>query len=200
MKKVLTVVFVLLMVLSLSICASAATGINDNEQAVLDVLNSTEIIGDNGWKFRIPVKYVNSAENYFAGDCDMTADERDVILACIEEGAQIVKAEADGQGFKGSDYKLNYMSQASRSKVLELGIQACAQVDLNLVYNSAENQVVITPVGSSTPIFESTPLVKATGQEFPLTIESVGMGLAAILVLGTVAVVVISKKNGLLVK
>ncbi len=200
MKKAIVFVFVLVMTLALSISASAATGINENEQAVLDMLKSGEVIGANGWSFSINPDDVNTAENYFAGDCDMTAQERDVILDCIEQGAEILKAEADAQGFKGAEYKLSNMSKEARSKVLELGVKACAELDLNLVYNAAENQVIITPVGSNTPVFESTPVVKTTGESFPLTAGGIGVAITAVLVLGAVAIVVVSKKNGLFAK
>ncbi len=200
MKKFATVILVLLMVLAVSTTAFAATGVNDNEKAVLDLLRSSEVMGANGWKFIIPTEYVNSAENYFAGDGDMTTEERDVILDCIKQGIEIIKKEANAQNFKGAEYKLSYMSKDAKTKVLDLGVKACAEMDLKLVYNSAANQVIITPEGSTTPIFESTPLVKTTGQEFALTTGTVAAGLAVILVAGTAVMFVVSKKTGLLAK
>ncbi len=201
MKKFTTVILVVLMVFAMSITAFAATGINENEQAVLDLLHTSKVMGKNGWEYSLPAEYVNSAENYFASDaCDMTAAERDVILDCVKKGMDIIKAEADAQGFDGKEYDLGLMGQEAKTKVLDLGVKACLEVDLQLVYNAAENHVVITPVGGTTPVFDSKPVVKATGEEFKLTAGTVAIGVAALLCVGVAVMFVVSKKTGLLAK
>lgn len=200
MKKLVTVLLVVAMIAVMAIPAFAATGVNANEQAVLDKLSEYKEMGKNEWKFYIPDKYVTSAKNYFVGDCDMTEEEKDVIIAYIEEGAQIVKKEADAAKFDGSVYNLNTMSQESRSAVLVLGQKACAEVDLNLVYNSAENKVIITTVKDGTVVFESAPVVKTTGEDFPITAMTIGLAVVFVLVAGTAAMLVVSKRKGLLVK
>lgn len=200
MKKLVTVLLVVAMIAVLAVPAFAATGVNANEQAVLDKLNEYKEMGKNQWKFYIPDKYVTSAKNYFIGDCDMTEEEKDIIIAYIDEGAEIVKKEADAAKFDGSVYNLNTMSQASRSAVLLLGQKACAEVDLNLVYKSAENVVIITTVKDGTVVFESAPVVKTTGEDFPITAMTIGLAVAFVLVAGTAAMLVVSKRKGLLVK
>ncbi len=200
MKKLVTVLLVVAMIAVLAVPAFAATGVNANEQAVLDKLSEYKEMGKNEWKFYIPDKYVTSAKNYFIGDCDMTEEEKDIIIAYIDEGAEIVKKEADAAKFDGSVYNLNTMSQASRSAVLVLGQKACAEVDLNLVYNSAENVVIITTVKDGTVVFESAPVVKTTGEDFPITAMTIGLAVAFVLVAGTAAMLVVSKRKGLLVK
>ena len=200
MKKLVCMLFVLALIASLSFSVFAASGINANEQAVLDKLSTGKVIGDNGWTFEVPQEYINTAKNYFAGDCDMTETEKDAILAYINKGMDIVKKEADAQEFSGTEYSLSKMSQAARTEVLELGKDACAEVDLNLVYDAKANEVVITPVDSETPVFESAPVIKTTGESFPVTAASVVAAVSVVLVMGTVAMFVVAKKNGLLVK
>ena len=200
MKRVFSLIVALCLVVAMAMPAFAATGINANEQAVLDKLSEYKEMGAKQLKFYIPDKYVTSAKNYFIGDCDMTEAERDVIIDYIEQGAQIVKKEADGQKYEGEVYNLNTMSQESRSAVLQLGQKACAEVDLNLVYNSAENMVIITTVKDGTVVFESAPVVKTTGEDFPITALSIGLAVAVVLIAGTATMFVVSKRKGLLVK
>lgn len=199
MKKLVTILFVLAMIAVLPLSAFAATGINANEQAVLDKLESSAVIGANGWTFAIPQAYVNSAKNYFAGDCDMTETEKDAILACIDSGMAIIKKEADAQKFDGKEYSLSKMGDAARAEVLELGQKACAEIDLSLTYVPASNQVVITPVGSTTPVFESAPVIKTTGQDFAVTAGLIAVAVVAVMALGSAVMFGVSKKNGLLV-
>ncbi len=198
MKKLACVLIAVLMIATMALGVAAATGINANEQAVLDMLGTSKVVGANGWSFQIPTEYVNAAKNYFAGDCDMSDGEKTAIIDYIKQGMEIVKQEADSQDFKGAEYNLSKMSTTARNKVLELGQKAAAEVELNLVYTNGE--VVITPVGSTTPVFSSAPVIKTTGEDFPITGSLVGAVVAVVLVLGTGAMFVVSKKFGLLVK
>ena len=200
MKKLVTVLLVVALVAVMAIPAFAATGLNANEQAVLDKLAEFREMGSNNKKFYIPDKYITSAKNYFIGDCDMTEAEKDNIISYLDQGADIVKKEADAQKFSGEVYNLAVMSQESRSAVLVLGQKACAEVDLNLVYNSAENKVVITTVKDGTVVFESAPVVKTTGEDFPITAATVGLAVVLTLAAGTAVMLVVSKRKGLLVK
>lgn len=200
MKKFVAILFALSLIATLSVNAFAATGINANEQAVLDLLETSHVIGENGWDFSIPQEYVNTAKNYFAGDCDMTAEEKDAIVAYIEQGKAIVKKEADAQKFDGAKYNLAKMSEEAREEVLSLGQKACAEVDLKLTYIPKENDVVITPVDSNTPVFESAPVVKTTGELFTVNTGVVAAVIAVALVMGTAVIFGISKKNGLFAK
>jgi len=199
MKKLVTILFVLAMIAVLPLSAFAATGINANEQAVLDKLDSSAVIGASGWTFSIPQEYVNSAKNYFAGDCDMTEAEKDAILAYIDSGMAIVKKEADAQKFSGKEYSLSKLGDAARSEVLKLGQSACAEIDLTLTYVPTSNQVVITPAGGNTPVFESAPVIKTTGQDFAVTAGMIAVAVVAVIALGSAVMLGVSKKNGLLV-
>lgn len=197
MKKFVCVLFAIALIATLAMTAFAATGINDYEQKVLDKLATSHVIGENGWDFSVPQEYINSAKNYFAGDGDMTEAEMEKILDYIDQGMKIVKKEADAQGFDGETYNLANMGDTARSEVLNLGKAACAVVDLQLTYVPKDNQVVITPVGSQTPVFESAPVVKTTGEDFAVTTNAIIAAVIAVLAIGAGAMFVVSKKNGL---
>lgn len=196
MKKILSILFAIALVASLCLCVSAADGLNDNEKAVLAKLRTTEKLGVNGASFSIPAAYVNAAENYFL-TIDMTAEQKDAILALINSGIATVKAEA--ADFTGTGaYQLKDMNQAARSAVLQAGQEACALVGATLVYNAASNQVVITANGQT--LFSSEPVVKTTGEAITVN-ASLAATVIALAVLGTTAVLfVTSKKFGLLEK
>lgn len=200
MKKFVSILFAAMLIAALCISAFAATGINANEQAVLDKLSVSKAIGANNHEYAVPVEYVNTAKNYFAGDCDMTEAQKDAIIGYIDQGIAILKAQADEQKITTDVYKLRDMNAEARSKVLELGQKACAEVGLDLIYNGSTDQVIITPVGSTTPVFASSPLVKTTGENFVMTTGKLLLLVASVLIACTTGMFVIAKKKGLLVK
>lgn len=197
MKKILALTLAIMMVAALCLTANAATGINDNEQAVLDKLSATYEAGE--WSFSVPAEYVNSAKNYFASSCDMTEAEAKAIIACIEEGIALVKKEASEELFKDNVLHLGLLSDTATSKILDLGVAACAEVDLVLTYSPATKEVTITNA-SGTPVFKNDPVVKTTGEDFPITATVIGSVVVIAMVASTAALFIVSKKNGLLVK
>lgn len=199
MKKLVAILFVIALLASLSVTAFAASGINQYEQEVLDKLSTSAVIGKNGWSFSIPQAYINSAKNYFASEGDMTEAEKNAIIGYINAGMEVIKNDGDAKDFHGKEYHLADMSQESREAVLKYGQSACAEVDLSLVYVPASNKVVITPVNSSTPVFESAPVIKVTGEEFAPNAGTVMLAVIAMIVLGSAVMLVVSKKKGLLV-
>ena len=197
MKKLIAILFAVVILATLPLTAFAATGINEYEQQILDKLESTHVMGKNGWDFSVPQEYINTAKNFFAGDGDVTEEQMNQILAYIDDGMQIVKEEADAQNYHGTEYHLNNMSQEARNEVLALGQAACKEVELDLVYDAKDHHVVITPVGSNTPVFESAPIVKTTGEDFPVNATVIVASVVAAVFVGAAAMFVISKKNGL---
>lgn len=200
MKKFIALFLAVLMIATLSVNVFAATGLNAYEKAILEKLKTSHVIGDSGWDFSIPQEYINTAENYFAGDFDMTEAEKNQILSYIDQGMQTVKAEAEAQNFNGKEYHLADMGETARKKVLDLGQKACEEVELKLTYDAKQKEVVITPENSSTPVFESAPVVKTTGEDFSVTAGVMIAAVVAVMAMGAVAVVGASKKNGLLAK
>lgn len=195
MKKFLAILFALALVAMLPLTAFAATGINEYEKAVLDKLQTTIDLGSKG-DYTIPQSYINTAKNYFAGDCDMSEAEAAAILACIEEGIAIIKEE--GKKVSGSTFNLSKLSEGARNEILALGKEACAEIDLNLTYN--KGKVVITEAGSTTPVFENSAVIKSTGSLFTVDAAFVCVAVVLCLALSTGVMFVVSKKNGLLEK
>lgn len=86
MKKILSVLFVLLSVFALSISVSAA-GLNASEQAILDKLKSIDING-----IKLDAKDIAAAENYFLrDDVEITESQSAKIISFIEQAEQIVR-------------------------------------------------------------------------------------------------------------
>ncbi len=196
MKKIFALVMVLALTFSLCLTVNAATGINEYEKAVLDVLKEKEVVGANGWKFSLPTEYVTSAENYF-NTIDMTEAQKNKIIGYIEEGMEIVKAQGDKANFKGKTYDLKNMEADAKQKVLDLGQKACAEVDLTLTYSPADNKVTIRTTGDQV-VFENAPIIKTTGEDFSVTTAAVVSGIAALVIGGAAVMFVVSKKKGLL--
>lgn len=197
MKKLLSILFAIMIVATLCLSVSAASGINDAEKAVLDKLKTTEELGTKGAKFFIPTEYINAAENYFL-TIDMTDAQKDTIIGYLDQAIATIKAEAASYDSTAT-YQLKNMSEAGRRSVLKNGQDACAAVGATLVYNPSTNKVVITNAEGTT-VFENTPLVKSTGEAFNMTTAIAGT-VIAVAVLGSTAVLfVTAKKNGLLVK
>lgn len=197
MKKVVCFLFIVLLIATMSLNAFAATGINEYEQKVLDKLNACYISGEGGWEFSVSPEYINSSRNYFAGECDLTEEQMNTLFAYIDQGMAVIKKEGDAQGTEDGSFELSEMSQSAREEVLALGKEACAEVELKMNYDAKDNQVVITPTQSKNPIFESSPIIKTTGEDFPVTGGTVITAVVAVLSIGVVALFVVSKRNGL---
>lgn len=197
MKKILALVLAIMMVAAFCITANAATGINDNEQAVLDKLSATYEAGE--WSFSVPSEYVTAAKNYFAASCDMTEAEMKVILDCIDKGIALIQKEATAKLFEDNVLHLGVLSDSATSTILDLGVTACAEVDLVLTYSPSTKEVTITNA-AGTPVFKNDPIVKTTGEDFPITATVIGSVVVIAMVASTAALFIVSKKNGLLVK
>lgn len=198
MKKIFSAIVAVTLAVVMCMSVSAAGGLNDNEKAVLDKLKNSKVVGANGWSFSIPTEYINTVENYF-NNIDMTASQKDTILAKIDEGMDIVKTQADGQNFNGTTYDLKLMDTASKRQVLQLGQEACAAVSATLTYDASANKVIIKDA-QNTVIFTNTPVVKTTGQDFPITAAAVFGSVFVVVICGAVVLFAVSKKKGLLVK
>lgn len=195
MKKFLAILFALALIAMLPLTTFAATGLNEHEKEVLGVLKSAVDLGSKG-EYKIPQEYINAAETYFKGDCDMTEEEADAILALIGTGAEIIEEES--AKVSGGTFNLSKLPQAAREEILTLGQEACEKVDLDLVYEG--NKVVITEEGSKTPVFKNSAVIKTTGQAVTIDASFVCIATVLCLALATGVMFVVSKRNGLLEK
>lgn len=193
MKKFLAVLFALALVAMLPLTAFAATGINDNEEAVLKKLQTTVDLGSKG-EYKIPDGYINAAKTYFSGDCDMDETQADAIIALIDTGIKVIKSESSK--VSGNTFNLSKLSKDAREEVLTLGQEACETVDLKLVYDNGK--VVITDAAGT--IFEDSAVIKTTGQAVTVDATFICIATVLCLALATGVMFIVSKRNGLLEK
>ena len=66
MKKIAACIASMVLAASLSLTAFAASGIDANEQAILDKLNTPITVGNQ--MMSVPAEYYNQAENYLKQD------------------------------------------------------------------------------------------------------------------------------------
>ena len=193
MKKFLAILFALALVAMLPLTAFAATGLNEHEKAVLSKLKETVDLGSKG-EYKIPQEYINAAETYFKGDCDMTEQEAEAIIALIDAGAKIVEEES--AKVSGGTFNLAKMPKAAREEILALGQEACEEVDLDLVFDN--NKVVITDAKGV--VFKNSAVIKTTGQAITVDATFVCVATVLCLALATGVMFIVSKRNGLLEK
>ena len=118
---------------------SAASDVNDNEQAILDELGTSVDLGGN--ETYLPDQYINQAENYFLeDDVDLTEDEADEVIEKI--GA--VKEYLEGTGV-GSYAEL---SDDQIDKAVALSNEAAGVVGLILSYDKSTRTVDVIRAGS----------------------------------------------------
>lgn len=118
---------------------SAASDVNDNEQAILDELGTSVDLGGN--ETYLPDQYINQAENYFLeDDVDLTEDEADEVIEKI--GA--VKEYLEGTGV-GSYAEL---SDDQIDEAVALSNEAAGVVGLRLSYDKSTRTVDVIRIGS----------------------------------------------------
>ena len=198
MKKTASVLLMILMVAMLCVTAFAATGLNANEQAVIDKLEANKTVSKNSWSFTVPEGYINAVKNYLISSYDMTAQQSTAVNAYIDSGIQIIKADADYQNFTGAEFKLSDMSQAARTQVIALGQQICAEMDLTLSHSANTGKVTISDTNGAV-VYDNTAVIKTTGEDFVLTAGKIAAAIAVVMAAASVAMLATAKK-GLLVK
>lgn len=187
MKKLLAIFFaVLLIAVPCCVGASAAGAINADEQRILDTLDQYVQLGKTN--YHIPDEYIAQAKNHFL-TIDITKTQADEIIGYINEGAELLKKDATPD----EEFHMEVLPAADKEKILKLGQDACAVVDLTLTYDAADEHVVITKIDAATSapveVFNSEPIIKTTGAEVNVIVIT-----AAALAVIMVAAFVVSKK------
>ena len=139
------------------------------------------------------------AENIAMEPARMTAEQKDEIMKYIKAGAAVIQNDAVAKGTDDKTFRLADLSAESRAEILSLGQKACAEVELTLNYVPTKNKVVITTKNENTPVFESAPVVKVTGEDFALNAGSVCVAVVVVMILGSAVMYGVSKKKGLFV-
>lgn len=182
MKKIIAVLFAVVLALGCFAAVSAEGAVNTYEKDVLDYLGQEVKLGKT--TYIIPAEYVNQAKNYFL-TIDMTEQESKDIIAALNGGLAALKAAA----LPDKEFDMKVLPYATKQAVLASGQNACAVIGLNLVYNTTTEKVVITK-GENT-VLDSAPTIKTTGAAIDMTVIVVTM--AALLAVAG-AMVLVSKK------
>ncbi len=177
MKKIISVVLVLVIVLACSVSAFAAT-----KEQVMNALSKPVIT--EYWDTRtIPAEYLNAAEKHL-DKANFTAAELDVILGYINEGRYLLEEEYGEVYFKK-------LTPAQQTKMLDL------------VYKAADAAKVEVTIKDNKVSFRSLLTDETVGGTVSKPIQNTGADVTALavaasaLVLAAVAGTVVAKKNGL---
>ncbi len=181
MKKCLSIFVTILMAMSLfCMGASAETGLNAHEEALVNDL-SQAVVNAGGYEVSIPTSYVNQAKNYFISSVDMTEAQYNEIVALLNQGIALVKAE--------SDTNIANYSYAVKAELLDIGKKMVGVLGMTLVY---DGQHVVIADAEGRVAFSDEPVLKTTGGADASYTLAIAVG--AVLMLMTVAGVVYTKK------
>lgn len=186
MKKLAVIVLAIaLLIVPMSITASAAGDINEYEAKVIDAISERVKVGNKF--FLIPDNYVKQAENFFK-TIDMTKGQSEDILALVDANKQLL---IDNNIVELKELKK--LPQGIKQQILDNGKDAALVVGAVLTYDG--EHVTVTHNGD--PIFEDVPVVKVTGAETDFTVTALAVvGIVALLAVAFVA----ASKKGLLSK
>lgn len=187
MRKLAVIILAIaLLIVPISISASAASSINTYEQAVLDALDENVNLSD-GKYFHIPDDYINQAEN-FLKTIDMSEAASKTILDKIADSKKLI---IDNNFHSTAD--LEILPVSVKQQILDNGKDAAAAVGGVLVYDG--DHVVVTYDNDT--VFNDDPIIKVTGSETDFT--AILLSVAGIVTV-LVAVVAAASKKGLLAK
>jgi len=167
MKKLFVVVIIIAFAsIFFAAPAFAATpGVNENEQAVLDYWHQK--VGT----FTLPVDALNNAELFFATNYDMTADQKDYIIAQTDRVIVIVKEEN-----KSSLYDF---TAADKSAIADIVFETAVKLHMHIQYNYTTNVLDIYDTDLNT-ILEHTAILKDTGESImPIVLASLALLIVA---------------------
>lgn len=177
MKKIISVVLVLVIVLACSVSAFAAT-----KEQVMNALSKPVIT--EYWETRaIPAEYLNAAEKHL-DKANFTAAELDTILGYINEGRYLLEKEY------GEVYWSN-LTTTEQNKMLNLAKKAASAAKVELTIKDGKIS------------FKSLLTNETVGGTVSKPIQNTGADVTALavaasaLVLAAVAGTVVAKKNGL---
>ena len=179
MKKVIAILFTVLMLSTLCLPAFAASDINADEQRVIDVLDDV-VNSKAGKKMTLKVSDINHAKNFMMRDeINLTKAQAAEIIAGADKCYDIVVAS----GLEAE--KLTDMKDADRKALLAAANEAGAPVGVTVEYNFADDKVEFTYQGTIIATVE--PTIKITGADYTMLFVIMG---AAVVALAALAVVV----------
>lgn len=186
LKKMFAVVAVLVLVCAMAITpVLAASGINENEQAVYDKIFASVQIGSAS----VSLLEGRQAEvtNYFNMDgIDMTAEQKDQIIALIDNAIAAVQSNKEAVAWaEAGNTSLSKLPSDVKETLLNDASAACAVMNLTFNYDSASNSVTITDAQGNV-LSQSNAVVKQTG-----AVDTTALVVAAIALVAALAAAVV---------
>ncbi len=180
MKKLLSAVLVIMLVMISVFSVSAAGDINDNEQEILDLLSTKVEVGES--HAEIPAEYIAQAKSYFM-TIDISDTQADEIIAILKDGIETGKKALEDAEHHGKHIiSLKDFTQAEKEHILECGQKACEVIDLTLTYVPADNHVEIVENSTGKPVFVDDAIIKTTGSDSVLPLAIVGASVVILMV------------------
>lgn len=189
MKRLSAILVALVLAATTAVTAFAA-GINSNEQAVLDELKTSVTM--SGGEMLIPTEYVNQAENYF-NTIDLTAEEKDDILAVIKEGKSFLENSGAAN--------IKDLTLAQKQELLDYGKKVVGVIDMTMTYDKVTQKLSIyDPDGNV--VFCAVPYLTKDGQvaENPIKTTGAESNSFGFIALGAAAVLLVAGGSVYLVK
>lgn len=189
MKRLSAILVALVLAATTAVTAFAA-GINSNEQAVLDELKTSVTM--SGEEMLIPTEFVNQVENHF-NTIDLTAEEKDDILAIIKEGKTFLENSGAAN--------IKDLTLAQKQELLEYGEKVVGAIGMTMSYDKSTGKLSIYDTDGNV-VFSAVPYLTQDGQvaENPIKTTGAESNSFGFIALGAAAVLLVAGGSVYLVK
>lgn len=179
-KRIAAVIMSVLMISAIAFTASAASGINENEQRLIDAYRDATI---NGFYFDDPT--MNQIEVYFTRDgVDITSEQADQVIVYLDEAVSYF-------GSTGAE-SLQALTSSQRQHLFEIITNGANVVGLTVSYD-AVNKLFQVYTADGELVYSSAVVIKRTGADYTPAIVT----FAVVLMLAGAAAFA-AKKKGLM--
>lgn len=180
MKKLLSAILVVMLLVVSVIGVNAAGDINDDEQRILDLLSTKVEAGES--HVEIPKEYIAQAKAHFM-TIDVTAEQAEEIVAILEEGIETGRAALEDAEHHGKHIvSLKEFAKEEKEHILECGQKACEVIDSTLTYIPSDNHVEIVANETGKTIFVDEAIVKNTGADSVAPLFAVAGAIVVLMV------------------
>ena len=194
MKKIFALLIVVALFCGCAFSASAATGITAEEKKIIEALEQ-KIKMKSGTVVALPDRYINQAEDYLT-KADLTTEQINEILACIENAANEVKS-SDAKNLSAASVEVKQAVIADAKEAAEVinadlfvtDSDKAGEYDCKLVYNTA---TTVEGYQGEIKLSLSNDEIVQTGAEGNMT--AIVIGSAAVLV-ALAFVIIASRKS-----
>lgn len=145
MKKIISLIIAIALVIACAVSANAITGITADEQRIIDALSKKVSLGQGTVLVEIPAIYINQAEDYLT-KADLKTQQIDEILANITDAYEMLE-NADAVSFSS-------VNATVKNQILKKIEDAASVVDADLVIQKGDKadkfDVTLNFTGDST--------------------------------------------------